>query len=187
MGALEHDQRAGARVAELIARVPSDQWSAATPCSDWTVRDLVAHLVAGNVKYAGIGRGDDFRPGAPAVPVGDDPAVTYRETLFDMLQAWQAPGALDREIALPRGARGPAAVATWIHLAETLGHGWDLATATSQEPGFDDEDVAASLADCRRRMPAQRGEGSPFADAVIEVDGPLIDQLAAYLGRTRSN
>lgn len=183
MGVLEHDQRAGARVAALIAGVPRDRWTAPTPCTEWNVRDLVAHLIAGNVKYTGIARGDDFVPGAPDVVVGDDPAATYQETLSEMLQAWQVPGALDREIGLPRGDRGRAEVAAWIHLAETLGHGWDLAIATDQEPGFEDEDAAASLAECRGRIPAQRGAGSRFADAVNGIDGPLIDQLAAYLGR----
>jgi uncharacterized protein (TIGR03086 family) len=183
VGVLDHDRRCGARVAVLIANVPADMWSAATPCPAWTVRDLVAHLIAGNVKYTGIARGDDFVPGAPGVCVGSEPAATYRETLAEMLAAWQRPGALDREMGLPRGDRGRAEVAAWIHLAETLGHGWDLATATNQDPGFDDVDVAASLAECRTRMPAQRGPGSVFADAVDRADGPLIDQFAAYLGR----
>lgn len=185
MDVLEHDQRAGTRVAVLIAGISGDRWSAATPCSGWTVRELVTHLIAGNVKYAGIARGDDFVPGAPQVSVGAVPAVTYRETLSDMLHAWRTPGAFDREITLPRGQRGRAEVAAWIHLAETLGHGWDLATAIDQEPGFADEDVAASLEECRKRMPAIRGQGSPFADAVDGAKGPLIDQLAAYLGRTK--
>lgn len=184
MGVLEHDQRAGAQVALLITAVPADRWTAPTPCSEWTVRDLVAHLIAGNVKYAGIARGDDFVAGAPPASVGDDPAATYRQTLSDMLHAWEAPGALDREIGLPRGQRGRAEVAAWIHLAETLGHGWDLATATGQQAGFNDEDVAASLAECRRRMPAERGQESPFADAVAPAGERLIDQLAAYLGRS---
>jgi uncharacterized protein (TIGR03086 family) len=134
VGVLEHDQRAGAQLAVLIAGVARDGWSAATPCSEWSVHCLVAHLIAGNVKYAGIARGDDFLPGAPPVNVGDDPAATYRETLSDMLQAWREPGALDREIGLPRGERGRAEVAACIHLAETLGDGWDLATATDQDP-----------------------------------------------------
>lgn len=183
MRVLERDRRAGAQVAVLIDGIPSDGWSAATPCSEWSVRELVGHLIAGNVKYAGIAGGDDFLPSAPAVVVGDDPAATYRETLSEMLQAWQAPGALDREIGLPRGERGRAEVAVWIHLAETLGHGWDLARATNQETDFHDDDVAASLEECRHRMPARRGQGSPFADALEGAGGPLIDQLAAYLGR----
>ena len=182
MDVTDLDRRAGERVADLVAAIPRGAWAWPSPCEHWTVRLLVTHLVAGNVKYTAIARGGDFTPGAPDVPLGDDPALTYRHTLAQMLDAWRAPGALDREIGLPRGARGRAEVALWIHLAETLGHGWDLAVATKQAVGFDDDVVAASLEECRTRMPAQRGEGSPFADA-LDVDGPLIDRFAAYLGR----
>jgi uncharacterized protein (TIGR03086 family) len=156
---------------------------APTACAGWTVDDLVAHVIAGNVKYEGIARGDDFVPGAPVVSIGPDPAVTYEATFAAMVEAWRQPGALEREIGLPRGARGPAEVAAWIHLGETLGHGWDLARATDQQPDFDDEVVAACLAETKRRMPAERGEGSPFADATDARSDSLIDQLAAYLGR----
>jgi uncharacterized protein (TIGR03086 family) len=180
-----HDERAGARLAELIAGVPDDAWESRTPCEEWTVRDLVNHVVAGNVKYQDIAAGADFAPGAPDVSIGDDPAATYRQKLRDLMVAWRVPGALDREVGLPRG-RGRAEVAAWIHLAETLGHGWDLATATGQPADFDDHGVAACLAACRDRMPPERPPTTPFADAVDIDGGPLIDQLAAYLGRSPS-
>lgn len=182
MDVVELDRRAGQRVAELIAGA-ANHMHERTPCGDWTVEDLVAHMVAGNVKYEGIARGDDFVPGAPAISIGDDPAASYRQTLAAMVEAWRAPGALEREIGLPRGARGPAEVAAWIHLGETLGHGWDLARATNQSPDFDPEAVAACLEATKRRMPPQRGEESPFADATDTESDDLIDQLAAYLGR----
>jgi uncharacterized protein (TIGR03086 family) len=135
------------------------------------------------VKYQGIARGADFEPGSPEVSIGADPAATYGETLQDMLAAWRAPGALDREMGLPRG-RGRAEVAAWIHLAETLGHGWDLATATGQPAGFDGEVVGACLAECRGRIPPERPPMVPFDDAFRVEGGPLIDQLAGYLGRS---
>lgn len=182
MDVIAYDERAGARLAELIAGVPADSWESGTPCEGWRVADLVAHVIAGNVKYTGIARGADFEPGAPEVEVGPDPAATYAQTLREMLEAWRVPGALEREVGLPRG-RGPAEVAAWIHLTETLGHGWDLATASGQDAGFDDDVVAACLENCRRRMPSERPETMPFADAVPLAEGPLIDQLAAWLGR----
>jgi uncharacterized protein (TIGR03086 family) len=183
VGVVEYDEGAGARLAELIAGIPDDAWGSATPCEGWSVRDLVTHVVAGNVKYQQIAAGCDFEPGAPEVTIGDDAAVTYRDTLQRMLAAWRVPGSLDREVGLPRG-RGRAEVAAWIHLAETLGHGWDLATATGQPAGFDDDAVAACLAECRERIPPERPPAVPFADAVSVGSGPLIDQLAAYLGRS---
>ena len=183
MEVLELERRAAERVGELIDGVPPDGWEAPTPCAGWTVRDLVAHLVAGNVKYAALAAGGDFVPGAPEVELGDDPASAYRDTTRAMLDAWRRPGALEREAGLPRGQRGPAEVLAWVHLAETLGHGWDVARATQQEPGFDRDVVDACLAECRRRMPPRRGEGSPFADATETVGTEAIDQLAAWLGR----
>jgi uncharacterized protein (TIGR03086 family) len=177
------DERAGGRLHQLVAAVRSDQWGGPTPCDEWTVRDLVVHIVAANVKYAEIARGADFTPGAPDVQIGDDLAGEYLSTLNDMLAGWREPGALTREMGLPRGQRGPAEVAAWLHLAETLCHGWDLASSIGLPPGFDDDVVAASLEECRRRMPRERVAESPFGNARDAADGPLIDQLAAYLGR----
>lgn len=122
-------------------------------------------------------------PGAPAVSIGVDPAATYQQTFAAMVEAWRIPGALEREIGLPSGARGPAEVAAWIHLGETLGHGWDLARATDQPPDFDPDVVVACLKATKQRMPPQRGDESPFADATDTASGEVIDQLAAYLGR----
>lgn len=51
------------------------------------------------------------------------------------------------------------------------------------EPAFDDDVVAASLAECTGRVPPERGEGSPFANARRVSGDALIDHLAAYLGR----
>jgi uncharacterized protein (TIGR03086 family) len=178
------DQLASGRMEALIAAVRPGQWGSPTPCEGWSVRDLVEHVVAGNVKYTGLAGGDDFVPGAPPIDLGDEPATAYRETFDVMASAWREPGALSREIGLPRGQRGPAETAAWIHLAETLCHGWDLATATGQEPGFDDTVVAPCLEECRRRVPPQRPAESPFADATDVSGGPLLDQLAAYLGRS---
>lgn len=177
------DQIASDGMHRLIEGIRADQWESATPCAEWAVRDLVSHVIAGNVKYTGIARGDDFSPGAPAVQIGTDPAATYRDTFDAMAAAWREPDALTREIRLPRGQRGLAEVAAWIHLAETLCHGWDLAMSTGQAPTFDDDVVAPCLEECQRRMPPQRPGSSPFADARTIENRSLIAQLAAYLGR----
>ena len=130
-----------------------------------------------------IAGGADFVAGAPDVTIGGDPAATYVGTLNDVLAAWRQPGALEREVGLPRGQRRPASLTVWIHLGETVTHGWDLARATDQDPGFDDGLVGAVLAYARSTIPPQRGEQSPFADARTVEGLALIDELAAYLGR----
>ncbi|MGH9231407.1 MAG: TIGR03086 family metal-binding protein [Acidimicrobiales bacterium] len=183
MDVVELDRRAAAATAVIMDATRDDQHGAPTPCPKWTVVDLVAHLIAGNVKYIEIARGGDWSRGAPPVEVGDDPSGTYRRTVEMMLEAWEQPGVLDREVTLPTG-RGRAESALYLHLGETLVHGWDLAMATGQEPSFDVEVAEASLAQYQSWLPARRPEGSPFADASdVDADASAIDRLAAYLGR----
>ena len=180
---VELDRRAAAVTALILGATRDDQYTAPTPCPEWTVGDLVTHLIAGNLKYTEIARGGDWSRGVPPVELGDDPSAMYRRTVETMLEAWQQPGALDREITLPRG-RGRAESALYLHLGETLVHGWDLAMATRQEPSFDVEVVEASLAQYQSWLPARRPEGSPFWDARgVDENAAAIDRLAAYLGR----
>lgn len=183
MNVVELDRRAAAATAVILAATRDDQSSAPTPCREWTVGDLVAHLIAGNVKYTEIARGGDWRRGAPPVEVGDDPSDRYRRTVEMMLEAWEQPGVLDREVTLPTG-RGRAESALYLHLGETLVHGWDLAMATAQEPSFDVEVAEASLAQYQSWLPARRPEGFPFSDARdVDEGAPAIHRLAAFLGR----
>lgn len=183
MDVVDLDRRAGLGTAALVRATSSDQYAAPTPCTDWTVRDLITHLIAGNVKYVEIGRGKEWARGAPAVFLDDDPGEMYRRTLDEMLEAWQQPGTLDRQTSLPVG-RGRAELALYLHLGETLVHGWDLARATGQPAPWDAEVVEASLAQFRSWLPARRPPGSPFADASeVTPSAAPIDRLAAYLGR----
>ncbi len=143
----------------------------------------MAHILAGNLKYIEIAQGKDWGRGAPDVELGEDPAAMYRRTVDEMLEAWGQPGVLERETPLPVG-RGPAEAALFIHLGETLVHGWDLAVATGQTPVFDDEVVETSLHQFRSWLPAQRPPGSPFSDArVLGEDAAPIERLAGFLGR----
>jgi uncharacterized protein (TIGR03086 family) len=183
MNAVDLDRRAALATATLFEATSPDQYDAPTPCPEWTVRDLLAHLIAGNVKYVEIGRGQEWARGAPDVVLDDDPAAMYRRTLDAMLEAWEQPGVLDRETALPVG-RGRAEGALYLHLGESLVHGWDLARATRQQPPWDPEVVEASLAQFRSWLPQQRPAGTPYADAKpLSDDAAAIDRLAAYLGR----
>jgi uncharacterized protein (TIGR03083 family) len=45
---VEQLARALAAVGHLIDGIRNDQWSASTPCADWTARELVTHLVGMN-------------------------------------------------------------------------------------------------------------------------------------------
>jgi len=46
--------RAFAAVAVLIGNIRADQWPAPTPCPDWTVRQVVNHLIGMNRVFVAL-------------------------------------------------------------------------------------------------------------------------------------
>jgi len=180
-------ERALDETARLVDAVRPDQMGLPTPCSDWDVQALLAHLVGGNIRYAGVTRGEPIqsgpaRGGGPAAALlGDDPAGAYRRSAVDA--AWRDPALLDRTFALPIGAL-PGRAALTLHLVETVVHGWDVARATGQRPAFAPDVVRAAMQFTQAGAPGDRPPGAAFAPPVPAADDlPEINRLAAFLGR----
>ncbi len=176
------DQLAAAleEFSRLASGVADDQWGRDTPCPGWDVSRLVAHVRDGNLRFVARFGGED---------PGPDPAITIPVSDFwpsaeALMAALSAPGAMERTVALPIGAL-PGAVAVQLRLTETLVHGWDLARATGQAPGFSAEACATALAFSRANLGrAARSPTPPFAPPRPAPEGASpLDQLAAQLGR----
>ncbi|HKB30167.1 MAG TPA: maleylpyruvate isomerase N-terminal domain-containing protein [Streptosporangiaceae bacterium] len=60
---------------DLVAGVRDDQWDAPTPCTGWNVRDLVNHVVGGNLAFASLLRGQPPSRPRAADHLGGDPAA----------------------------------------------------------------------------------------------------------------
>jgi uncharacterized protein (TIGR03086 family) len=166
----------------LVAAVGAEQWHLGTPCPDWTVRDVVNHLVLGHRRFAAAVTG-----GSPPDPDGDllgrDPESAYWSSAEAMIAAFRADGALERPVTIPAGTL-PGSVACELRVVEALVHGWDLGRATGLPVEFPADLVEESIAFSRvqvGRVPADRtpfGPPQPVAD-----DAPPLDRLAALLGR----
>jgi uncharacterized protein (TIGR03086 family) len=164
----------------LVEGIRDEQWSGPTPCADWSVRDLVQHLVAGNHLFARALTGD-----APAAdgPPSPPSAQSHRESAAALLAAFRAPGALERVVTVPFGAV-PGAVALRLRLVEALVHGWDVARATGQAPSHDEATAEQALAFTRATLDDVPPGRSPFgAPRPVAEDAPALDRLAACLGR----
>ncbi|MEV8504438.1 TIGR03086 family metal-binding protein [Actinoplanes sp. NPDC051475] len=163
------------RVGRLIAGVKPDQWGDPTPCAGWDVQALVGHLVLGNAVDVSVlaARPMTFR----------DLQAGFDESAAGLTAAFQAPGALERTVEVPFG-RISGAIALHLRLTELLVHGWDLARATGQPPGFADDVVEQELAHTAPMLAAMPAGRRPFADAVDQApSAPPLDRLAARLGR----
>ena len=176
--------RALAAAEPVVAGVRPDQWDAPTPCTEHDVRDVLNHLVSGNLLFAAIIRGEPL-PERGADHLGDDPLGAFRRAARELRDAFGAPGALDEVYTSPFGT-APGAVLAQVRIVELLTHGWDLARATGQNADFPGDLAERALAATRRQLVSRpEGPGAPFGPEVaVPGDAAAIDRLAGFLGRT---
>jgi uncharacterized protein (TIGR03086 family) len=166
---------------ELVAGIQPEHWQLPTPCSEWTVHDVVNHLVVGHLRFRAAL--DNGPAPSDADVLGADPVGAYRSSADAMLAAFRVEGALDRPVTIPAGTL-PGLVACELRVVEAAVHGWDVARATGLSLSFPDDLVEESIAFSRiqlSRLPAGRTRFGPSQEA--SDDAPPLDRLAALLGR----
>ncbi|MFJ9029846.1 TIGR03086 family metal-binding protein [Streptomyces sp. NPDC102274] len=168
-----------AEVERLVSAVGPDRFGDPTPCADWNVRALLDHLVWENLIWAGLAEGSPPTDHG-ADHLGADHLAAFRAAASATMTAFRRPGMLERRYGPAPGRRLVEQL-----LIEMLVHGWDLAMATGQRPGFAKETVEAVLPSIREIYGAlPRTPGGSFAPEVPVPDGSAAtDRLAAFLGR----
>ena len=138
---LEQYDHALAELDARIALVGDDQWSSPTPCRDWDVRALVAHVVdeVHWVPYLLDGgspaeSGDRFT----GDPLGDDPKGRWSRGSQVARDAFHAEGALDRTVSLSSG-ESSARDYLWDMTVDATVHAWDLARGIGADDQLDPE------------------------------------------------
>ena len=168
--------------AKIVAGVRPDQLDHPTPCRDWDVRALVAHMT-GVVMNMGRGASDaELLADMNAVPLDPDVGAQFRAEADRTLTAWTA-GGLDREVNVGAGPM-PAQVGIGINLLDTATHSWDLARATGQDANLPDGVAVAALAACQNIVTDDIRTFAGFEPAVhVADDADPTGRLVAFLGR----
>src|SRR5260221_1703794 len=98
MDPLELLALARSQFAQSLRLVFAADWQRPTPCTEWTVRDLVTHVVGGDRRSAALLRGAT-REDATAIPgtvdLGADAVATFDTAADDVARAFAEPGAFD--------------------------------------------------------------------------------------------
>jgi uncharacterized protein (TIGR03086 family) len=162
----------------VIAGVRPDQMGDRTPCPDWTVRDLLDHMIG---VVSGLGAAAAGRARAP-FELAPDPAAQFDAASASAMAAWRSPGALDRVVDGGPGPM-PGRVLAGINLLDTATHTWDLATATGQPAALPD-DVARAALEASRQIISPEIRVGRFGPECTAPDGAgPTERLVAYLGR----
>jgi uncharacterized protein (TIGR03086 family) len=174
-------ERATRQAEAVMARVTSGQLAAPTPCSEWTVQDLIDHMVGGTDYLLNALAGSRAEPRSGASI--DD----YRGDVARVLSGLRKPGALDRTCQSPLGFEWTVGQAVAGTFMDQLIHTWDLATATGQDTRLDSELVSACsalLATFLAGMP-EIGRANGLVGPAVEVPANSSPQyrLLAEMGR----
>ncbi len=171
----------GARVHAIGA----DQWDLPTPCSGWTVRDLVNHVVGEDLWCVPLLRGGTIAEVGDRFDgdvLGDDAVATWDAAARDALVAVAVPGAMEATAHLSFGDV-PGEEYTLQLFADHLLHGWDLARATGGDEVLPAELVEACAAWFAEREELYRQAGAIGARAPLADDASAQDRLLAAFGR----
>jgi uncharacterized protein (TIGR03086 family) len=163
-----------------ISGIGEDQWTAATPCTDWTVRDLVNHVVSEELWTVPLAHGSTIAEVGDRFAgdvLGSDPVATCHHAAAEAAAAGDeiAP---DAKVHLSYGDEDAA---EYLHqlAADHLVHGWDLAVSIGGNTHLDPELVQEVGTWFAGREDAYRASGAigPHLDATGD---PQTDLLAAF-------
>jgi uncharacterized protein (TIGR03086 family) len=164
-------------------RIDPDQLRGPTPCADFDVAGVLAHMTGLASAFAPMFRGDAPPEDAPA-PSDADATAEFDSAMEALLDAVQSPGALDRTIRTPDGPMPGAVFARLVAFDGTI-HGWDLAISTGQVWELPDALVAEVDTFARQAItPEMRGGGAFAAERPPPAGATAIRALVAFSGRT---
>jgi uncharacterized protein (TIGR03086 family) len=156
----------------IIAEIRPEQATLPTPCPQWTVRDVVQHVVGSDLRnFTAVARGETTDWLAPPEPLGEDWVRQFRAGAHELFATWgrsnAPPGPADQQIA------------------ELAVHGWDLTTATGVGVPLDEELAEHALAWSQDMLrPQHRGPDKAFGREVpVPADAPAYARLAGWFGR----
>jgi uncharacterized protein (TIGR03086 family) len=175
----------------VVNQLTSADLGRPTPCADWDVGTLLAHMTVQHRGFAAAaaGLGADlarWRPG----PLGDNPMRAYAEAADQVITAFTADGVLERQFALPEVRSGqsfPGRIAIGFHLVDYVVHGWDVATSLGVpfELPADVLEAALPIAEAVPGGPSRTMPGAAFAPALpITGEAGTLDKILALLGRS---
>jgi uncharacterized protein (TIGR03086 family) len=177
---------------DRVHAVAEDQWQAPTPDTEWTVADLVGHLIEEHRWAAPLMHGLDLDSagkvveGSRSLPVdggvGGNLAEEWDEAAVESANAFAEDGALDRTVELSRGPT-PAREYLGEMIFDLVVHGWDLQTAIGYSGAPLSEELVGAVYEQARQLGDMTSSGLFGAPVDVPDDAPTIEKLVALTGR----
>jgi uncharacterized protein (TIGR03086 family) len=152
---------------ERLQGVGPDQWTLPTPCDEWTVQDLVAHVINTQLRVRGMLGGS-----VTTADPDEDLLAQWSEASTALLHAVSDPAQADFEVQAFTGLTRFSELVGGLACSDTVIHTWDLARATGQPETLDAgavEHCAGVIAGFGEAMRRPGGFGPPL-DCPADAD-----------------
>ncbi|WP_331766700.1 TIGR03086 family metal-binding protein [Embleya sp. NBC_00896] len=195
------DARAVRYSVEIVRRVTAADLDRPTPCSDWNLAELLAHMTAQHRGFAAAAAGDGGDPTKWEVrPVGPGEASSaiaigeYAIAADLVIDAFAQVGTPEQQFVLPEFTEGPSFPADrsmGFHFIDYVVHGWDVARALGIPFEPDPEllpaalPVALAVPGGERRLEPGAAFRPELPDPAAEpVPATTLDRILGTLGRS---
>jgi uncharacterized protein (TIGR03086 family) len=172
---------------QIVDGISTEDLTSSTPCTEWTVRDLLNHITGGSTMFAVSaeqGSVPDELMGQlmGGDNLGDDFKGAWKTASARAMAAFDQPGALEKIVKLPFGEM-PAGIALNIAIFDVATHAVDLARSTGQS--VDDTEMLESALAIGKQMigPDLRAPGVFDAEQPADDGAHVADRLLAFAGR----
>lgn len=154
-------------------------WSAPTPCSEWTARDLAAHVIGTHRRM--IATLDGSEPLEP--DLADDLLKQWSQATGSIREALDDEARASKVVTTMFGEQPFASLVGSLLCADTLIHTWDLARATGQDERLDPGAVSKTMDDLAPLDAAIRSPGGFAAKITPAPEADEQTKLLNFCGR----
>ncbi|MEV3861209.1 TIGR03086 family metal-binding protein [Streptomyces sp. NPDC050095] len=178
-------EQAHAYLRAAVRGVPADGWDRPTPCTEWTVRQVLNHARLDQqalvMQIADVAPSGD--PFAPVDEVGPDPVGELEQVLDVATAAWESVGRDAEEVVTPIGTVA-SRLGTALAALDAAVHAWDIARATGQELPLSDELAAGLQEPVTQFVDFVRDNYQKYAPVVVVPEqAGAAARLLAFTGR----
>lgn len=168
-----------------VHRVRPNQWSSPTPCTEWSVRDLVNHLTSEHLWAPWLLRGATMAEVGGRFDgdvLGEDPVAAWERAAADSQEAFHSDTAPDARVDTSGGPI-PVAEYEWQMTSDLTVHAWDLARGIGDDDTLDEELVLAVHEHIEPQIGHWQGLGIFEPPVKVPASARPQDRLVALLGR----
>lgn len=169
--------------ADVVVAVPEDLWDSPTPCSEWSVRDLVNHVTSEDLWTTALLAGQTIEEVGSSLDgdlLGDDPVGRSIDAAKSAATSVAQRLPLGGTVPLSFGDTDVAEY-VWQLASDHLVHSWDLAAATGADRRLDPALVSGVAGWFAERAEMYRDAGAVGPRAISH--GGVQGDLLATFGR----